>query len=196
MPVVEPAQQPLEGPRPRLPGIRPVLGRAEGVVGDEDLRPVAAPGRPDLVGGQALVGLPAVAGQARGRHPGDGRLAHLRRSAEDHEPVPAQRVERPGIRAHRHEDLREVAGQHTGMGEPQLRMTINRFVRRATVGLAADYGDGIVRLVSETVRGWDTGTVTRRLENAVGRDLQYIRVNGTLVGGLVGLVIHTIDVML
>ena len=80
--------------------------------------------------------------------------------------------------------------------EPRLRMTINRFVRRATVGLAADYGDGIVRLVSETVRGWDTGTVTRRLENAVGRDLQYIRVNGTLVGGLVGLVIHTIDVML
>ncbi|MGN6268420.1 MAG: DUF445 domain-containing protein [Sphingomonas sp.] len=78
--------------------------------------------------------------------------------------------------------------------EPRLRMTINRFVRRAAVGLAADYGDGIVRLVSETVRSWDTGTVTRRLENAVGRDLQYIRVNGTLVGGLVGLVIHTIDV--
>ena len=46
----------------------------------------------------------------------------------------------------------------------------------------------------ETVRSWDTGTVTRRLENAVGRDLQYIRVNGTLVGGLVGLVIHAIDV--
>ncbi|MBY8826846.1 DUF445 domain-containing protein [Hephaestia sp. CMS5P-6] len=80
--------------------------------------------------------------------------------------------------------------------EPRLRLTINRFVRRAAVGLAADYGDGIVRLVSETVRSWDTGTVTRRLENAVGRDLQYIRVNGTLVGGLVGLVIHTVDVLL
>ena len=80
--------------------------------------------------------------------------------------------------------------------EPRLKLTINRFVRRAAVGLAADYGDGIVQLVSETVRSWDTRTVTRRLENAVGRDLQYIRVNGTLVGGLVGLVIHTIDVLL
>ncbi|MGN6278881.1 MAG: DUF445 domain-containing protein [Sphingomonas sp.] len=84
----------------------------------------------------------------------------------------------------------------TLQNEPRLRHTINRFVRRAAVGLAADYGDGIVRLVSETVRSWDTSTVTRRLENAVGRDLQYIRVNGTLVGGLVGLVIHTIDVLM
>ena len=73
---------------------------------------------------------------------------------------------------------------------------INRFVRRAAVGAAADYGDGIVRLVSETVRSWDTRTITTRLENAVGRDLQYIRINGTLVGGLVGLVIHTVDILL
>ena len=77
-----------------------------------------------------------------------------------------------------------------------LRATINRFVRRTAVGMAADYGDGIVRLVSETVRGWDARTITRRLENAVGRDLQYIRVNGTLVGGLVGLIIHSVDVLL
>ncbi|HEU4960819.1 MAG TPA: DUF445 domain-containing protein [Sphingomonas sp.] len=83
----------------------------------------------------------------------------------------------------------------TLQSEPRLRATINRFVRRAAVGLAADYGDGIVRLVSETVRGWDAGTVTRRLENTVGRDLQYIRVNGTIVGGLVGLAIHAVDVL-
>src|SRR3546814_9285418 len=80
--------------------------------------------------------------------------------------------------------------------DDKLRATINRFVRRAAVGIAADYGDGIVRLVSETVRGWDARTITDRLENAVGRDLQYIRVNGTLVGGLVGLVIHAVDVVL
>ncbi|WP_260597852.1 DUF445 domain-containing protein [Sphingomonas endolithica] len=80
--------------------------------------------------------------------------------------------------------------------DSRLRATINRFVRRAVVGTAADYGDGIVRLVSETVRGWDAETITGRLENAVGKDLQYIRVNGTLVGGLVGLVIHTIDTWL
>jgi uncharacterized membrane-anchored protein YjiN (DUF445 family) len=76
----------------------------------------------------------------------------------------------------------------------RIACAINRFVRRAAVGAAADYGDGIVRLVSETVHSWDTRTITRRLENAVGKDLQYIRVNGTLVGGLVGLIIHAVDV--
>jgi uncharacterized membrane-anchored protein YjiN (DUF445 family) len=76
----------------------------------------------------------------------------------------------------------------------RIACAINRFVRRAVVGAAADYGDGIVRLVSETVHSWDTRTITRRLENAVGKDLQYIRVNGTLVGGLVGLIIHAVDV--
>ena len=77
-----------------------------------------------------------------------------------------------------------------------LALRINRFTRRALVGVAADYGDGIVRLVSETVRGWDARTITVRLENQVGRDLQYIRVNGTLVGGLVGLAIHVVDLLL
>lgn len=80
--------------------------------------------------------------------------------------------------------------------DEELASTINRFARRAAVGAAADYGDAIVRLVSETVRGWDALTITRRLENAVGRDLQYIRINGTLVGGLVGLAIHAVDVLL
>ncbi len=80
--------------------------------------------------------------------------------------------------------------------DEELASTINRFARRAAVGAAADYGDAIVRLVSETVRGWDARTITRRLENAVGRDLQYIRINGTLVGGLVGLAIHAVDVLL
>lgn len=80
--------------------------------------------------------------------------------------------------------------------DPALGRTINRFVRRATVGAAADYGDAIVRLVSETVRGWDADTITQRMEHAVGKDLQFIRINGTLVGGLVGVAIHTVDVLL
>ncbi len=77
-----------------------------------------------------------------------------------------------------------------------LRDTINRFARRATVGATASYGDNIVRLVSDTVRAWDASRVTERVENAVGRDLQYIRINGTLVGGLVGLGLHALDVVL
>ncbi|UVO52446.1 DUF445 domain-containing protein [Sphingomonas sp. SUN019] len=78
----------------------------------------------------------------------------------------------------------------------RLQRTINRFVRRAAVGAAADYGDTIVKLVSETVHSWDADTITRRLENAVGKDLQFIRINGTIVGGLVGLLIHAIDLAL
>ncbi len=77
----------------------------------------------------------------------------------------------------------------------RLADTINRFARRTAVGAASDYGDGIVRLVSDTIKGWDAETVTGRLENAVGRDLQYIRINGTLVGGLVGVAIHAVDTL-
>ncbi|MFM1983105.1 MAG: hypothetical protein RJB22_1824 [Pseudomonadota bacterium] len=89
------------------------------------------------------------------------------------------------------ESLRQL-GQ-TVQDDPRLRATINRFARRSAVGAAASYGDAIVTLVSDTIRGWDVQKVTDRIETAVGRDLQYIRINGTLVGGLVGLIIHAVD---
>ena len=75
----------------------------------------------------------------------------------------------------------------------RLHYAINQFARRAVSGMAASYGGQIVKLVSDTIRSWDARTVTERLESAVGRDLQYIRINGTLVGGLVGLVLHALD---
>ena len=77
-----------------------------------------------------------------------------------------------------------------------LQSQINRFARRTAVGVATRYGDQIVQLVSETVRRWDAVTITSRIESAVGRDLQFIRINGTLVGGLVGVTIHAIDGLL
>ncbi len=89
------------------------------------------------------------------------------------------------------EALRQLGG--TLIDDQRLKRSINRFVRRAVVGAVDSYGDTAVRLVSDTVRGWDADTITDRLENAVGRDLQYIRINGTLVGGLVGLVIHSVE---
>ena len=84
---------------------------------------------------------------------------------------------------------------HTLESDERLKAGINLFARRAIVGLAASYGDNIVKLVSDTIRGWDAKTITDRLEAAVGRDLQYIRINGTLVGGLVGVCIHALDVV-
>jgi uncharacterized membrane-anchored protein YjiN (DUF445 family) len=92
------------------------------------------------------------------------------------------------------EMLRQVG--ETLQQDERLRIAVNRFARRATVGIVAAYGDGIVALVSDTIRGWDASTVTERLETAVGRDLQYIRVNGTLVGGLVGLAIYAVSLVL
>ena len=80
--------------------------------------------------------------------------------------------------------------------DPALQLQINRYARRTLVGIAVRYGDQIVRLVSETVKRWDAATVTDRIEGAVGRDLQFIRINGTLVGGLVGVIIHTVDQLL
>jgi len=110
--------------------------------------------------------------------------AALLRAARDPQAIAAGRLG---------EALRQF-GQ-TLQTEPRVRIAVNRFARRTAVGVAAAYGDGIVTLVSDTVRRWDAQTVTDRLETAVGRDLQYIRINGTLVGGLVGLVIHLLELL-
>ena len=91
------------------------------------------------------------------------------------------------------EVLRSMGG--TLEKDARIRAAINQFARRAVVGMSASYGGSIVKLVSETVRGWDARTVTARLEAAVGRDLQYIRINGTIVGGLVGLILHALDTL-
>ena len=80
--------------------------------------------------------------------------------------------------------------------DERLQHQINRFARRTMVGVATRYGDQIVRLVSETVKRWDARTITDRVEGAVGRDLQFIRINGTLVGGLVGMTLHFINTVL
>lgn len=80
--------------------------------------------------------------------------------------------------------------------DERLQHQINRFARRTMVGVATRYGDQIVRLVSETVKRWDARTITDRVEGAVGRDLQFIRINGTLVGGLVGMTLHFLGAVL
>ncbi|MCL6249888.1 DUF445 domain-containing protein [Altererythrobacter sp. KTW20L] len=76
--------------------------------------------------------------------------------------------------------------------DPVLQLQVNRLARRTAVGIAQRHGEQIVRLVSETVKRWDPQTITDRIENAVGRDLQFIRINGTLVGGLAGITIHAL----
>lgn len=115
-----------------------------------------------------------------------------------------ERLRRKLIEAARNPDA-ALAGQLTTMlgelgealrGDPRLQAQINRFARRTIVGVTARYGDEIVRLVSETVKRWDARTVSNRIEGAVGRDLQFIRINGTMVGGLFGVCIHAVEQVL
>jgi uncharacterized membrane-anchored protein YjiN (DUF445 family) len=92
----------------------------------------------------------------------------------------------------------KVGGVLTRLGtmlqeDVRLQFVVNRFARRMLVGVATRYGSGIVTIVSETVRRWDARTITLRIESAVGRDLQFIRINGTVVGGLVGVVLHAVE---
>ena len=113
-----------------------------------------------------------------------GRAALLRATRNPHSALSGQFGE----------SLAELGGAL--QRDERLQHLVNRFARRTVVGTATRYGDQIVRLVSETVRRWDARTVTDRIEGAVGRDLQFIRINGTLVGGLVGVLIHMIDGLL
>ena len=76
------------------------------------------------------------------------------------------------------------------MREPQVRAALNARLKGLLVELAARHGEDVARLVSETIRKWDSQTIVDKLELNVGRDLQYIRLNGTIIGGLVGLVLH------
>jgi uncharacterized membrane-anchored protein YjiN (DUF445 family) len=64
------------------------------------------------------------------------------------------------------EVLRSMGG--TLEKDARIRAAINQFARRAVVGMAASYGGSMVKLVSETIRGWDARTITGRLEAAVG----------------------------
>jgi len=77
-----------------------------------------------------------------------------------------------------------------------LKAVVNRQLRRLGVGVVNRYGDAMVRLVSDTLSGWDASMVTEKLETAVGRDLQFIRINGTLIGGCIGLAIHGVQRLL
>jgi uncharacterized membrane-anchored protein YjiN (DUF445 family) len=70
--------------------------------------------------------------------------------------------------------------------------TLNRRLRALLTEISGRHGGDVGALISETIRSWDTQTVVEKLEQNVGPDLQYIRINGTVIGGLVGLAIHQV----
>ena len=72
----------------------------------------------------------------------------------------------------------------------ELRAEVDRFVIDAVATLLEQHRHEVADLIAATVRDWDPEVAAGRIELAVGRDLQFIRLNGTLVGGLAGLVIY------
>ena len=80
--------------------------------------------------------------------------------------------------------------------DPTVRELVQRHAPRIAGYLVERFSGDIAALVSTTVARWDTEETSRRIELQVGRDLQWIRVNGTVVGGLAGLVIYTIAQLL
>ena len=88
-----------------------------------------------------------------------------------------------------------VVMQNTGdrlKSDPALCADIDRSCREALVHIVDHHRESIAGIISETIRHWDADATARRIELAVGRDLQFIRINGTVVGGLVGLALHTV----
>ena len=73
-----------------------------------------------------------------------------------------------------------------------MRAWINEELQAQAPRLIERYREDIRRYIAARVRAWDAGEMTAELERHIGRDLQFIRINGTLVGGLVGLAIHAL----
>ena len=77
-----------------------------------------------------------------------------------------------------------------------LQAKVDRWVEGTVGYLAREYGHEIADLIATTVARWDGAEASRRIELQVGRDLQFIRINGTVVGGLAGLVIYSVGQLL
>ncbi|MFB7663765.1 DUF445 domain-containing protein [Kitasatospora sp. NPDC056138] len=76
----------------------------------------------------------------------------------------------------------------------RLQAKTDSWLQDAAQYVVQTYRTEITSLISETVAGWDADDASRKIEANVGRDLQFIRINGTVVGALAGLLIHTVAV--
>ncbi|CAN5860713.1 DUF445 domain-containing protein [soil metagenome] len=76
--------------------------------------------------------------------------------------------------------------------DAELRDKVDNWIVRAAQHLVVQYGVEITAIITETIERWDADEASRRIELHVGRDLQFIRINGTVVGALAGLVIYTV----
>ncbi len=80
--------------------------------------------------------------------------------------------------------------------DPALQARLESLLQSGARYAVEQYGGTVVSLIQRTVAGWDGRDASARIEAAVGRDLQFIRINGTVVGALAGVAIHAVGVLL
>jgi uncharacterized membrane-anchored protein YjiN (DUF445 family) len=77
-------------------------------------------------------------------------------------------------------------------GDATVRERVNRWLHETILYVVVNYRAPLSEIISDTVEQWDAELAARRIELHIGRDLQFIRINGTLVGGLVGVVLYVV----
>jgi len=78
------------------------------------------------------------------------------------------------------------------LADPALLEKVDGWITDAVLFAVEQYRAEVAQLIEQTVAGWDPDATSRRIEIQIGKDLQYIRINGTVVGGLVGLALYTL----
>lgn len=89
------------------------------------------------------------------------------------------------------EEALQTAGE-TLLADEVLQQKLDDALATAVLTVVDQYRDGVAEFIATTVEQWDPDVTSRKIELAIGRDLQFIRINGTLVGGLVGLILYSI----
>lgn len=74
--------------------------------------------------------------------------------------------------------------------DPRLRASLNSHLETAVRGAAPEFAQFLTRHIADTVKRWDSAEMAAQVELNIGKDLQFIRINGTLVGGLIGVVLY------
>ncbi|MEI6374500.1 MAG: DUF445 domain-containing protein [Actinomycetes bacterium] len=87
------------------------------------------------------------------------------------------------------------AGQRL-VDDPEWRGKADLWVENLAAHVVANYSDELTRTITDTVERWDGEETSRRIEIAAGRDLQFIRINGAVVGALVGVLIHAFSLLM
>jgi uncharacterized membrane-anchored protein YjiN (DUF445 family) len=80
--------------------------------------------------------------------------------------------------------------------DSELRAEINRGLVVVLRSFIADQKSGVSSFIADQVKAWDMRQLISLIEINIGRDLQYIRFNGSLIGGLAGLALYTAEVLL